>query len=529
MKASTLFVACITCLFLIGCGQPRDAKIKKVNLYLQNEPNSLDPRKGGDKRALQVLRDLFEGLTRIARDGSIELALAQSIDVSDDNLIYTFKLHPSQWSNGERVTAHDFEYAWKQAVNPEFPTMFAYAYYIIKNAKKAQEGKCSLDDVGVKALDDETLELTLEHLTPYLLEYIASPLFAPVCRSVDLADPDWSGKTYPEFVSNGPFVLKEHMISSQITLEKNPLYWSADKPKSDQLSFAIIEDPQTAYNMFLAGSLDWFGDPFGNMPFEICRNIQNQKKLDKKPITGCSWIFTNTTSPHLASPKIRTAIASAIDREDLTQNLMSGGEQPLYSLLPKSLSLLDKPFLDKDSPKKARELFEQSIQELGYTRETYPTLVLSHCSEPVNSLTAEAIQQQLQTNLGIRVELDAADWNSHLTKISNGEFQLSTCGWFAWFHDSIEFLEVLKNKESKMNGTGWEREEYIRLLDISDGCEDPKERNIYLKEAEAFIMQEMPLIPLINFTCKYSKNPNLNGEAMSQAGNLELKWVEKNI
>ena len=179
-----------------------------ARLYVSTDPVSLDPRVGGDRKSQLLIRELFEGLTRVGPTGAIELALASSYTVSPDGLIYTFTLRPSCWSNGAHVTAHDFVYAWKSVLNPTFQTSFAYGFFAIKNAKSARFGKASLEEVGIRALDEETLEVTLEHPAPYFLELTSNPLYSPLYKPAVEKDEHWAAKVGNEYVCNGPFILE---------------------------------------------------------------------------------------------------------------------------------------------------------------------------------------------------------------------------------------------------------------------------------------------------------------------------------
>ena len=509
--------------FLIGCTNKPEQK-KEIRLYFQAEPFSLDPRIGGDRRSITVLRELFEGLTRIGKDGHVELALARSFTLSEDKKTYTFHLRKSKWSNGLDVTAHNFVWAWKSAVDPSFSTPFCYAFFTIKNAKKAHAKECSLDEIGVRAIDDTTLEVTLEHPTPYFLELTANPLYSPLCKSAVENRSNWASSSFPDYVSNGPFVLKEHVFKSQITLEKNPTYWNSDTAKSACLSFNIIEDPHTAYTLFQKGELDWYGDPCGIMPLEIIAELQDS--LIKKQTGGLYWLVTCTEKPHLSSPKIRRAIASAINRQEIVQ-FIQGGETPAFSVLPASTTMLkEQPFKDGDKDA-AQKLFIDGCAEIGINPKTYPKLFITHWSEPTSKAIAQIIQQQIQNALGITVELDGADWGTYMRKVPAGDIDIATAPWITWVEDPMFNLNYLKFKKNGINGTCWQNDEYIRELNEADVSIDPAERSRHMIVAEQIATQELPLIPVYYLMYKYVKQPGVRGEVVSPTGAIELKWLEK--
>lgn len=493
-------------------------------MYLQAEPFSLDPRKGGDRRSQAVLRELFEGLMRIGKDGKPELAMASSVTVSEDKKVYTFHLRPAKWSNGLNVTADDFVWSWKGAVDPSFASAFCYAFFVIFNAKKAHANECSIDDVGVRAIDAKTLEVTLEHPTPYFLELTANPLFSPICKAAAKDNPNWTSSAFPFYVTNGPFVLKEHLLKSQITLEKNPSYWDKDGVKTEKISFAIVEDPHTAYALFLKGELDWYGDPCGIIPLETITELR--PTLTKKMIGGLYWLVTCTEKPHLRSAKIRKAIASAINRAELV-NFIQCGEEPAFSILPSFLTMLDSHSFEDGDKEAACAAFEEGCKELGYTKETFPPLIITHWAEPGSKAVAGAIQQQLIRALGIKVELLGLDWATYMKKVPAGEMDIATAPWYSWVEDPMFNLDYLKFKKNGINGTCWQNTEYIQQLDSADTCIDPVLRREHMRKAEQIVADELPLIPLYSLAYKYVKNPKVTGEVITPVGGIELKWLAK--
>ncbi len=522
MKFLTLLVSLASLLLAASCSSPAESK-KSVRLYLQAEPFSLDPRKGGDRRSQVLLRELFEGLTRISQSGRPELAMAQSVTISDDKKVYTFHLRPALWSNGLEVTAHDFVYAWKGALDPAFGSAFCYAFFVIKNAKKAHAEECSPESIGVRAINTMTLEVTLEHPTPYFLELTANPLYSPICKAATKDNPNWASSTFPSYVTNGPFLLKEHAFKSHIMLERNPFYWCTETVKSSGLSFAIIEDSHTAYSLFQKGELDWYGDPCGMMPLETISELQSS--LIKTKIGGLYWLVTCTDKPHLASAKIRRAIASAINRQELV-HFVNGGEEPAFSILPSFMSMLDSPpFRDGDRDE-AQKLFAEGCSELGYTPETFPHLAITHWSEPVSRVIAEAIQQQIEQALGIKVDLVGLDWGTYMKKVPSGDMDIATAPWYSWVDDPMFNLDYLKFKKNGINGTCWQNPEYIRQLNAADACTDPVQRTQHMRHAEQIAMRELPLIPLYYIAYKYVKAPNIHGEVISSVGAIELKGLE---
>jgi oligopeptide transport system substrate-binding protein len=512
---------------MIESSHKRSSLKDEVRLYIQAEPISLDPRVGCDRRSQMIIRELFEGLMRIGKEGEPEPALAEGISVSPDKRVYTFHLRPSKWSNGTPVTAEDFSWTIKSALSPTFSTAYRSAFFCIRNARKAFQGECPLDEVGVRALDAQTLQITLERPAPYFLHFLANPIYSPVCKAVVDSNPRWSSEVFPKYVSNGPFVLKGRAPKQRIVLEKNPYYWNSDSAKSDRFSFRILKDPQTAFELFKTGELDWYGDPCGTMTPGSFFDLRHKSALVSDNGGGTLWLECRVTVPHLRSSAIRRALAYAINRKELCSVSHEEGEYPALTILPQSLTCLRSPALEDNRPDLARALFEVGLPELGLTKETYPPLVISHWSEPKTKKLVKAIQKQIQTSLGIKVETLLLDWPTYLKRVSSGDFQLMIGRWFSWFADPIYTLEHVKYRGDGINSSGFENEEYVKLLDHSDCSTDTLERKKYLRKAEELVLYEMPIIPLMYLAHNYAKQRDVIGEVLSPVGALELKWLEK--
>ncbi|MDB6081274.1 MAG: peptide transporter substrate-binding protein [Chlamydiia bacterium] len=512
--------ACLSCK-----NSSSTTKNAELRTYLQGEPLSLDPRIGGTRSCQVFLRQLFEGLTRIAQDGTPTLAAAESVDISPDGKTYTFHLKKNLWSNGEEVTANDFEYAWKSILSPNFPSNYSYAFHLIKGARDAKTGKLSLNDVGIKAIDDRTLVVELNHPAPYFLELTANPLYSPVCKRVVEAKPDWSKQAGNEYVSNGPFTLTSWKHQAEFTLTKNPFYRDKDAVNVDSIHVAIIDDPQRALGLFEKGEIDIVGEPFGPLPLEAITDLVKQNKLTTQQVGGLYWLEVNTAQPLLSSAKIRTALAAAINRDEITRHLLQGGEKPSFTILPETLTSLKKPTFQDNDQKTAILLFNEGLQELGLTKETMPPLTITCWSDAREKAIASAIQQQWSQTLSIPVAITTCDWNTFFKKVSDSDYQIAGASWYTWYQDPIYNLEFMKYKAGGLNGTGWESPQYAALLDASDMANNKESRALALAQAEEIIMQDMPIIPLFSQTYKYMNSSKVQGFYLTPVGQLELKGV----
>ena len=497
-----------------------------LRLYLQAEPFSLDPRVGGERRSQMLLRELFEGLYRVDESGDPVPALAKHTIMSPDQTKYTFVLHETKWSNGDPVTAYDFEYAWKSNVTPSFVSHYPYAFFIIKNGRKAKLGEVPLDAVGIKAVNATTLEVELEHPAPYFFDLLANPLYSPVHKTIATKNHDWHTKSGPLYVCNGPFALDTWAHKSEIVLKKNHLYADAAHVPLAKISFVIIENPQTALHMYERNDIDWVGEPFGNLTLESIPTFAKQGRLQTYQLGGMSWFLFNTTQPLLSSAKIRRALSYAINRNEITRHLLQGGEIPAFSILPKQYTLLDQPLFQDHDVAQAKYLFEQGLQELNMTKDT--PLVITHWNDPKEKVIAEAVQEQWQKTFGIKIQLHSCDWSLYMQKIRTAEFHTLLANWWSWYRDPIYNLEFIKYRDSGFNGTRWENKKYIALLDKSDLERNLEKRKELLKQAEMLVIEEMPLAPLYCQTYKFVKQPYVKGVYLSPLGQLELKHASVN-
>ncbi len=331
---SRLFLILLT-VIVAGCsGGNVDHSQQTLRLNLYTEPPSLDPRKFTDATSAHVLMMLFEGLTRIDYDHKPHSALAEEIFISEDQRTYTFKLREAYWSNGDPITANDFAYSWRKILDPQFPSLFAYKLYPIQNAAEIKEGKLPIDQLGVRVLNEKTLEVTLNYPTPYFLELIAFPTFFPVNQKVDEAMPEWAAEAGSFFVTNGPFSLKKWEHESEITVVKNPQYWNADSVRLDAIQLAMIDDTTTEFYMYEMGELDWAGSPISNLPPEFIPALKEEGKLEILPSTGVYYFKVNTDNPILNNAKIRQALSYCINREEIVEHITQAGQKPACALVP---------------------------------------------------------------------------------------------------------------------------------------------------------------------------------------------------
>ncbi len=535
-----LALSLVLSMFLAACSGSDDAsgdKDKKgedgkkvsqeLNINISTEPFSLHPGLANDSTSGGVIRQTFEGLTRIDKDGKPQPAAAAEITTSDDLKTYTFKLRDAKWSNGDPVTAEDFAYAWKWAVDPANQSQYAYQLYYVKNGQAINEGKAKPDTLGVKVVDDKTLEVTLENPTPYFLELTAFYTYSPINSKIAKENKDWYKDAGDQYTSNGPFKMVSWEHSSKIVLEKNENYWDADTVKLTKISMDMINDGNTELNMFKNGELDWAGSPLGKLPIDVLPQLKSDGSLHTQAIAGVYWYKFNTEKPPLNNKNIRKALAYAMNRKAIVENVTLGGQIPAMAAVPPSMIAdNEKGYFKDNDVAKAKEFLAAGLKELGLKDASeLPAITLSYNTDEGHQKIAQAVQDMWKKELGVNVKLENEEWKVYISKLHNGDYQVGRMGWLGDFNDPINFLELFRDKKGGNNDTNWENPEFKKLLIDSQSEADSAKRLQMLKDAEAIFMDEMPVAPVYFYTNTWVQNEKLKDVVVSGLGDVQFKWA----
>ncbi|MEN2767180.1 peptide ABC transporter substrate-binding protein [Ornithinibacillus xuwenensis] len=506
-------------------GEETLAAEQVLNINIKSEPPSLHPGLASDTTSGAVLDQVFEGLMRINQEGEIEPAMAaDQPDISEDLLTYTFTIRDDAvWSNGDPVTAQDFEYAWKWVLDPaNADTDYAYQLYVIKGAQAAKEDGASLDEVGVKALDEKTLEVTLAQPTPYFLDLTAFYTYYPVNKNVAEGNSEWALEAGENYVTNGPFTLDSWSHKDEIVLKKNADYWDAETVKLETINMFMIDDENTALEMYNAGELDWVGSPTDSVPLAAIPQLKEEGTLNISPLAGVYYYAFNIDAEPFNNVNIRKAFALAINRQGIVDNITKAEQQPAMALVPPSIWEENKEGYFKDNDiEKAKEYLQAGLDELGL--EELPPIKLSYNTSEAHAVIAQAVQDMWSQNLGVDVELANEEWNVYLDTMGSGNFQVGRMGWLADFNDAINFLEIF-NTIGGNNYTNWEDSEYQELLAQSRTETDPAARKEILREAEAIFMEDLPIAPIYFYTNVWINKDYVKGIEVSPLGGVQYKW-----
>lgn len=519
LRSTTPLIAGLLILLFVGCsGGENNVTTGNRDGILHwgngTDPQELDPHIVTGIPEHHILTALLEGL--VAKDpATLEPipAVAKQWDISDDGKTYTFQLrHNAVWSNGDPVTAHDFSWSWWRALQPALGNQYAYMLFPIKNSEAYAKGE--IDDfsqVGVKILDDYTLQVELTNATPYFLQLLDHYSMFPVHRPTieKFGNPDERGSLWTRpgnFVGNGPFVLKEWKLFKRVNVAKNPQYWDADKVKLNGISFHPIENVTTEERMFRSGQLHHTA----SIPIDKVAVYKQDKpeQLYTHSYLGNYFYRINTKLPHLNDKRVRQALAMSIDSKQITEQVTKGGEVPAYTFTPPdTLGYSAKPAFEFN-PEKARQL----LAEAGYPNgKDFPVTELLYNTSEGHRKIAVAIQQMWNKYLGVNIILNNQDWKVYLDSVNNGDYTIARAGWIGDYVDPNTFLDMWV-KDGGNNRTGWSNSRYDELiLKLAPKTTDRNERYKLMAEAEAILLEDMPIIPIYIYNSKSLVHPSLKG------------------
>lgn len=514
-----------------GYDAPIDADGKKLmvwNVGNGAEPQDLDPQVVTGVPENNILMGLFEGLVSAnPKDLSPAPGMAESWNISDDGLVYTFQLRDAaKWSDGSRIIADDFVQSYQRMLTPEFAAEYSYLLWFVVGAEEYNNGQLNdFSQVGFKALDNQTLEVTLKNPTPFLLSLISSHYaWYPVPIKVISKFGSLTGKstrwTKPEnMVSNGPFRLTEWVPNQRIVMERNPHYWDAETVKLDQIRFYPTEDISTEERSFRTGQLHKTRE----LPASKIDTYREKypESLRIEPYLGIYYYRLNITRPPLDDKRVRKALALAIDRESLVRNVTRGGQDPAYAVsYPGTAGYTPRAKLTGDLAEAKRLL-----SEAGFPNgENWPEVELLYNTSENHRAIAEAIQHMWRRDLGIEVQLTNKEWKVYLDSQDTGEFWIQRAGWIADYVDPNVFLEIWTSGNLN-NDTGWSNTEYDRLADTALATPNQAERYEIYQQMDEILVEEMPVIPIYYYKSVYALSPKVKGYWPTLLDNHPYKYI----
>lgn len=532
LKIAGIAILAFLLVFAVIAGKGGQKETKSLMVFKFNngaEPETLDPSIMSGVPEFRIAMQIFEGLTVYnPKDLSPMPGVAESWDISDDGLVYTFHLRKdAKWSDGIPVTAKDFKYAWTRALAPETASPYAYQLWYIKNGEKYTEGKAKPEDLGIEVVDDYTLKVTLENPTPFFIGLTAFQTYMPTPKHV--IDKVGVDKWYlaENIVCNGPFKLVEWKPQQEIVLVKNDTYWDKDKVNLDKIIIYPVEDDNTALEMYLNGEVDWIT----GVPVERMDEMKKHPDFHVAPYLGTYYYKVNVTgnppsNKALTDPRVRKALALTINRKYICEYIGKAGQVPAYSYVPSNMpGYKGYKFADKEDPELARKL----LAEAGYPNgEGFPTITILYNTSEGHKKIAEAIQQMWKKELNINVELENQEWKVYLNSQRSLNYMVSRSGWIGDYVDPNTFLDMYITNGGN-NNTGWSNAEYDALIEKAKQTTDNDKRMEYFYQAEKILMTELPVIPIYFYVNVYMLKPYVKGiyENILDMHPLKEVYIEK--
>lgn len=512
--AAMLIVVLMIGSMLTGCGPKEQqtaatggspekaAEVQNTLTFTVASVPSIDPQISNSIPSANVIKGFGEGLIR-SFEGQIKPGMAEKWDVSEDGLTYTFHLRDAKWSDGSPVTAKDFEYGIIRLLDPKNAASYAFAAYAIQNAAEFNSGKITdASQVGVKAIDDKTLEIKIVNPTSYFVSTLDLSCFYPAKKEfVEKNGADYAASA-DKILSNGPFVLKDWKHEQEIVLEKNPNYWDKDSIKLETVRILQVSDVNTVLGMYENGEID-----FCDVPMALVDKYQQEGKAKVYMSGADDWMrinFKRTQKPWLQNVNFRKALNYAIDREDYVKTATKGLYFPATRLVLPLMPGVNGYYCDeypiniyptKADTAKAKEYLDKAMKELNITDPKKIVVEYTISDDDTTKLMAEVLQDQINTNLGISFEIKMVTYKEKLDNDTKGDFDLVYNGWGPDYNDPMTYMELWESTNSQ-NGGKYSNPEFDKLVAAARVETDKAKRMEMFHKAETILLEDAGFVPL---------------------------------
>ena len=514
-KIFILFMIFIS--FIISCSNNNKSE-DGISIFINTgpEPNTIDPSINVTSDAVFYLMHTFEGLIEKDSEGKLIPGVAESWEISEDGLIYTFKLRTnSKWTDGKSVVADDFVYSWQRVVDPATGSQYGYQHEPVKNAKAITAGTMPKESLGIKAIDDYTLEVQLEAPTAYFLELLSFPTFYPLRKDIiEQYGDEWTLNA-DTYIGNGAFKLIERNRDESLVMVKNTNYWNVEDIVPDKITFVLMENETASVAGVKAGSLH-FARSF---PRQDIKTLQDEGLIVIEPRISSYYYCLNLTNEILKDVRVRRALSLAIDRNYIVEQITRGGERPAGALVPFGISDYEGDFrknggeyidITKDGYTKNVEEAKKLMAEAGYPNgEGFP--VMEFKTDPgLHVKIFEAVQQMWKENLGIDVTLTQEEWAVFLQTRYDRNITMARGAWNGDFDDPINFMTLCLSY-SPNNYSVYSNKAYDDIINQVMLSGDQKFRMETMHKAEEMLMKEEAIIPIYYYTEPLLVSPKLKG------------------
>ena len=534
-RIKSIFTAMLVIMMVLGTlgGCSVGGSKSDIVAWVGSEPETLDPCMNSAADGATYLVHLFQGLFRYKWDGSsVELGDAESYKISDDGLTWTFKLRGNiKWSDGEAVTAHDYEYSWKRVCDPAVAGPYAEDMAaFIHNGIAALEGKCSVGDVGVKAIDDRTFEVILDGACPFFDQVAVFPVLYPVRKDIIEAKGENWWREAENYISNGPYTMKNYTAEG-MALEINPNYYDKGKLKAGTITWQFYDEDSVALTAFRTGELD-----IGNSvpPVEI-PSLSAEGVLNTRPLLGTYYICYNCERAPYDNPLVRKALTLAVDRAYIANTVMQGTFMPATAIVGGGFGDADqaKDFrkmggdyisLDYEANK---ELAKQALAEAGYPNgEGFPTIEYMYNPSSTHQTVAEVIANMWKDVLGIKTELVVQEWGVFLETRRSGNFQVARNGWLSDWNDASSMLGLFTSNSGN-NDSQWKNANFDAYMAEAGSTNDRAKRIKAMHNAEDILMGDWACGPVMLYAQNYIVSKSLKNWHENPLGYTFLHLASK--
>lgn len=492
---------------------------KTISLNAGMEPTGLNTLTSTYAIEFSLFKHMYENLVTLDDDDNTVPGAAESWDYDEDTLTYTFHLRKDGvWTNGDPVTAKDFEFAWSQALNPDVASDYAYFLYFIKNAEKYFNGEVTWDEVGVKVVDDYTLEVTMEQPTPYALFLFSFGTLAPINqRFYEAVGADLYSTEAQYFCTNGPFALTEWSHNDKIVMQKNDAWHGAADVEVEEIDWKIITDANAALSSFLAGDLDMVGLGTG----ELIKQATAAGATIQSYTDGTSfYIYFNNNDQYLSNVNLRRALFNAIDEQKEIDTVWQNDNEPMTSFTAPGVSATDgtsfagkvgELYAPSRDQEKAKEYLATALSELGCTVDELSAHLSIDCGDSATSIAeASFYQEQWRQVLGIEVTVNSMITKQGSQNRKTGNYVMSITGWGPDYNDPNTFLDLWVT-DGGNNQTGFSNERYDELIDLAAKETDLEKRESYFIECEQIIADQLPIGPAFWRASSYACSDKIKG------------------
>ena len=502
-----------------------------LDINIASEPETIDPQLNTAADGAIMLNHLFESLIRWDDDGNgnavLKPGMAESWEVSEDGLTWTFKLRDAKWSDGKPVTAEDFVYAWNRLVDPKTGADYEYMLDMVKGYEEKK--------LDISAPDEKTFVVNLNVKCPYFEEICAFPAVMPVRKDIIEAHKTWT-QDPSTLISNGPFKLEKWDHNSVLSMVKNEEYYDADSVKAEKLAFHLQDDQNAIYASYRSGDLDFVN----SVPQEEVKKLLDSKELKVKPYVGTYFVCFNTEKEPFNDPKVRKAFSLAIDRNFIVNQVTGQGQQAATGYVPAGVydakgadgddfrttggdyySIKDEDY-DKNV-EEAKKLMEEAGFKDG---EGFPQIEYLYNTDENHKAIAEALQNMWQEKLGVQVSLQNQDWNVFLKERKEGNYNIARHGWIADYNDPMSFIDMWLTGGGN-NDAQYSNPEFDKFVKAAKATSDQDERMENMHKAEDILIGEDNVVaPLYFYTNSYMIKPNIKGMYYTPLGYFFFKSAE---